>query len=173
MLIRFLLYSVRIDVDRLLLDREEERLLASKRTPDDDDKLKSRKRKPDSSEGGAPAKPKRVRTKAHQDAVAPKVTLTVKVPPRTKESLSSSSPFPCCLCVSAEEKGLLRVHDRPLSWSGCTNVVVADDNGVDIWKAHESCVLVMPETWVDEINVVAVAVSREIRKEKIVFSLHL
>lgn len=152
--IRFSLYSVRIDVDRLLLDREEERLSANKRTPDDDDKPKSRKRKPDSSEGGATAKPKRVRTKAHQDATASKVTLTVKVPPRTKES--SSSPFPCCLCVSAEEKGLLRVHDKPLSWSGCANVVAADDSGLDLWKAHESCVLVVPETWVDEIDVLIV-----------------
>ena len=73
--------------------------------------------------------------------------LTLKVPSVTK----GLEPFPCCLCISREETGLLRVHDIPGPWTGCQINLPKDASGNPIWQAHESCALIIPETWVDQV----------------------
>ena len=58
--------------------------------------------------------------------------------------------IPCCLCISAEEAGLLPVHDPPLfGYSGFEPKVV---DGNLQWQAHEECAKIVPETWVDEVD---------------------
>ena len=52
--------------------------------------------------------------------------------------------FPCCLCPATSTDDLLRVHDPPL-----TGGILKPVDGV--WRAHESCARVVPETWVDEV----------------------
>lgn len=87
----------------------------------------------------------------------PKVTL--KLGPKPKEP----DVFPCCLCVSPSRDGLLRVHDPPV-WR-----MEADSgegkNGNGVWMAHEECANVVPETWVDELEVGGV-------KEKVVMGVN-
>jgi hypothetical protein len=46
---------------------------------------------------------------------------------------------------------LVPVHDPPHSSMGI--LPGKDEHGKALWKAHESCALVVPETWVDEIEV--------------------
>ena len=74
-----------------------------------------------------PSKPKLVK---------PKVTLTLSANP--------NDTFPCCLCASLSTTGLLPVHDPPIASSGI------DKPHDGVWRAHESCAIVVPETWVDE-----------------------
>lgn len=148
-------YSVRIDVDQLLRDREAERLEEAKGAC----AKRPRKRKLDSStdEVPRPKKPRKVNRvevvitmppplpPTSPPKVQPKVTL--KLGPRPKEP----DVFPCCLCVSTSRDGLLRVHDRPI-WR-----MEADSgessSGSGVWMAHEECANVIPETWVDEVEV--------------------
>ena len=47
---------------------------------------------------------------------------------------------------------MLRVHDKPASWSGCANVPPKDELGRELWRAHELCAKIVPETWVDEVE---------------------
>ncbi|KAL1742522.1 hypothetical protein HDZ31DRAFT_171, partial [Schizophyllum fasciatum] len=54
--------------------------------------------------------------------------------------------FPCCLCVSREQEGLLRVQEPP---AGVPTVSLDLSRG---WRAHERCALIVPETWVDEVE---------------------
>lgn len=128
----------------------------------------SRKRKSDSVDG-AP-RPKRSRTKTAKAEHAsgssspskpPKVTL--KLGPKPQES----DVFPCCLCISTEREGLLRVHNPPV-WqkegqSGEGSAATSD------WQAHEECANVIPETWVDEIEVGSALPDGTIPKERMVF----
>ncbi|PPR01540.1 hypothetical protein CVT24_001851 [Panaeolus cyanescens] len=169
--------SVRIDVDQLLRDRaeEEEGMPYEEPLPPptdispksykkkdnvkqeiiDDDavvpKPPSRKRKSEPS-GDAP-KPKKVKTKSKPAPVSPTITIsptrpklsiTLKLPPKPAEP----EPFPCCLCVSMNKEGLLRVADPPIKRK---DAVEASGNP-RIWMAHEFCANVVPETWVDELE---------------------
>jgi hypothetical protein len=159
------LSSVRIDVDQLLRDREAERLQieALEERAEPTKARSSRKRKVESTED-AP-KPKKQRTKpAKPDvsqriptpasvtvtptpaiAIAPKVTL--RLGPQPKEP----DVFPCCLCVSTSREGLLRVQDPPL-WRKEGESGGSSTEGA-IWMAHEYCANVVPETWVDDVEV--------------------
>ncbi|KAJ7726252.1 JmjC-domain-containing protein [Mycena maculata] len=56
--------------------------------------------------------------------------------------------FPCCLCVGPSTAGLARVHDLPVGW----REVGPAARVAGVWMAHESCALVLPETWVDEVG---------------------
>ncbi|KAL4244558.1 JHDM3 histone demethylase family protein [Abortiporus biennis] len=152
-------YSVRIDVDQLLRDREAERARAILNPPKEKETRKSRvpkKRKSDTSnaEGSGP-RTKKIKIKAttkndntthlHPSAsssvsIRPKVTLRLGPKP-----VKEPDTFPCCLCVSQNLVGLLRVVEAP-AWrqEGNTSQVQ--------WMAHEECANVVPETWVDEVD---------------------
>ncbi|KAF8137819.1 hypothetical protein K438DRAFT_1738342 [Mycena galopus ATCC 62051] len=101
-------------------------------------------------------------------------------PPGGPSSLSASaSPgvdettYPCCICIDPSLQGLARVHDLPPTWRELAPAArvhfpqPAGKNGSwihfpsapgsaaggkGVWMAHESCALVLPETWVDEID---------------------
>ena len=161
--------SVRIDVDKLLQDRENERLaalaaeeaaLSTKKTSDAG---LTRKRKSESASEGSS---KRKRTTAPTESTEaqtsdatvpahlPKVTLKVSAKPKDPES----EPYPCCLCISRHDSDLLPVHDPPSARSGCSNVpprhrIENEVEWKEVWKAHEGCAKVVTETWIDEIDV--------------------
>lgn len=135
-----LLYSVRIDVDQLLFDRERERLellqVAQDAAAVGNQKPRARKRKNE----GSTVEPKGKKLKVSKDKGAhvattskssvPKLSITLKIgPPR--------EAFPCCLCVSEDTNGLLPVYD-PVSTTSTPKM------------AHEHCASVIPETWVDD-----------------------
>ena len=75
--------------------------------------------------------------------------------------------FPCCLCVSMERLGLLRVHDPPIHRKDA----VDGAGHPKIWLAHEQCANVVPETWVDEIDLEDVGDDGSRAKEKVVFGV--
>ncbi|EIN04471.1 JmjC-domain-containing protein [Punctularia strigosozonata HHB-11173 SS5] len=145
--------SVSINIDELLREREEERIEAAFIRHDQKNSKENvrprvsgsapRKRKPD-GEGGPPKKKKKVTVKDEQLEVAavpkPKITVKLKLGPKPEED-----SFPCCLCVSSSTSDLLRVHDLPLH--------AKDARSNHPWMAHEHCASVVPETWVDEIEV--------------------
>lgn len=123
----------------------------------------SRKRK---AEGGdAPAakklKIKVLPSKATNSTSAkpsvPKLTVTLKLGPRP-----DSDVYPCCLCISMNREGLLRVLDPPI---GRKDAEDAAGNPKE-WLAHEYCASVVPETWVDEIDSDNTGL-----KEKVVFGV--
>lgn len=184
--------SVRIDVDQLLRDREEENLMqmslssTSKtrrsmkkvtlkmhhvKTEVMDDVIpplakNPRKRKSDAKDE-AP-KIKRIKIKASPSKAgaisAPivsksgpqKFSITLKLGPRPAEL----EPYPCCLCISRNKVGLLRVQDPPVHRKDA-----ADATGnPKVWLAHEQCASVVPETWVDEIM-------NEGFREKVIFGV--
>lgn len=48
---------------------------------------------------------------------------------------------------------LLPVQDTPLAWSSVPiQALPKDVVGKLIWRAHESCAMIIPETWVDEVE---------------------
>ena len=95
--------------------------------------------------------PSSSRSKSHA-----KVTLRVALPKELE-------PFPCCLCVSRSTDDLLPVHDDVTHmWPLPPHLAIPKDHeGRLIWKAHESCAMIVAETWVDKIE-------RENGKEKVV-----
>jgi hypothetical protein len=126
-------------VEQLLKDKEQEALLKNGAPPA---KPKSpRKRKEDAD---ISPKSKKAKSAAMTSPTTPsgmgKVVLTLKLGPRPDTEL-----FVCCLCVSMEKEGLLLVHDPPIG-----RVSEACDGK---WMAHEQCASVIPETWVDEVEV--------------------
>jgi hypothetical protein len=151
--------SVRIDVDQLLREREEERLDPARNVLQEsltkvvtgvDDALSpplKRKRKLDgdvSARGKKKLKVSDSKSGAASSEVSsakgqPKITL--KLGPRSEEQES----FPCCLCVSINSEGLLRVQNPPF---GRKDVAEAAGHP-KVWLAHEFCANVVPETWVD------------------------
>ncbi|KZT30281.1 JmjC-domain-containing protein [Neolentinus lepideus HHB14362 ss-1] len=162
--------SVRIDVDQLLLDRATEQAVVAKASKRKDKAKASRKRK---SEGGEEShKAKKARpsksasskglANAHASGSGPspsKVTVVLKLPPKPKEP----STFPCCLCVSTSTNDLLRVQDPPVTRP--PEVLLENDK----WMAHESCAKVVPETWVDEVDIDNANGSKG--KERVVFGV--
>jgi JmjC domain, hydroxylase len=146
--------SVRIDV-RGLIEAKEQRQreglpeLERKDSP-------SRKRKvevlhPNAGENGTQAKrPKTSKiVPPSPESIAsqsqPKSSKVAKPKPKAADADPAIS-FPCCLCASLSTDGLLRVHDPPLPSSGVSKP--ADG----VWRAHEACARVVPETWVDEVS---------------------
>lgn len=180
-------FSVRIDVDQLLHDREEERVAALKKAEKEKEKTKvSKKRKPDisdtASSSSSPSKAKKaklVKPSSSSTASTPSSSIqkvTLKLPPKPKEP----TPFPCCLCISMSTDGLLRVHDKPRTGI-CQNVpprekvVEVTEDGrevvreMEVWRAHEGCAKIVPETWIDEVEVDGE--NGEVTKEQVVFGV--
>jgi hypothetical protein len=184
-----LTFSVRIDVDQLLRDREAERWEENKV----EQAKRPKKRKSDTTPDGVP-KAKRIKVKVNKaeviitslpppprtpskiqqtpksqtlplspTKVQPKVTL--KLGPKPKES----DVFPCSLCVSTTRDGLLRVHDPPMWRLEADSGEGASANRV--WRAHEECARVIPETWVDEIEVGEPLTDGTRTKEKVVMGV--
>ncbi|KIJ42662.1 hypothetical protein M422DRAFT_31236 [Sphaerobolus stellatus SS14] len=94
----------------------------------------------------------------------PRVTLTLHPSsnPSTQHASTTTTTKereanPCCLCSSSSSHGLLRVHDVPptslISIPGSMGVFVTGPGPDGIWRAHEECAVVVPETWVDEVDV--------------------
>ncbi|KAI0631611.1 hypothetical protein C8Q77DRAFT_1159385 [Trametes polyzona] len=185
-------FSVRIDVEQLLRDRAAEKrdVYRKQKKPkriknesapalDKENKPKSapRKRK---AEGDAQSKAKRQKTKpasAQEQPVAsssklplapptlPKtLKVTLKLPPKPKEP----DTFPCCLCVSMSQEGLLLVQDPPAWWYEPGNPDAAGGNAC---MAHAECANVVPETWIDEVEMGEPDESGERRKERRVFGV--
>ncbi|KAG8950587.1 hypothetical protein FRC00_007627 [Tulasnella sp. 408] len=148
--------SVRIDVDALLNSAEEQR--------DEEhaaaEMERKRKREDEPNGDDAEGRPKRIK----------KITIKYDpsdLPPSAAETSGSQShdsrprvrlppmpPTPCCLCASASEEGLLRVHDPPQPSAAARPQMKKDAEGntVAVWRAHENCARVIPDTWVDEVN---------------------
>ncbi|KAF8063524.1 jumonji superfamily protein [Lyophyllum atratum] len=163
--------SVRIDVDQLLMDRAEEaanppkppkpKCVSSKKENGNKDSKDAkpkvvRKRKAvkieDADEQPLPKKLKiKLSPSKSSSATAlpkvslPKLSITLKLGPRPP----ALEPFPCCLCVSMDKEGLLRVYDPPV---GRKDAEEASGNPKE-WLAHEFCASIVPETWVDEIEI--------------------
>lgn len=182
--------SVRIDVDQLLHDRAAEnrevyrksrkqRLIQNEKPSadkDSDSKPKtSRKRK---AEGGSHTRVKKHKVKSHpafeqlvassSKALPPgQITkVTLKLPPRPPKPKEPET-FPCCLCVSMSKEGLLRVQDPPAWWYESGNAEAA----AGPCMAHVECANVVPETWVDEVDVNEPDVSGVKVKESVVFGV--
>ncbi|KAI8977854.1 hypothetical protein BD414DRAFT_157532 [Trametes punicea] len=162
-------FSVRIDVDQLLRDRAAEncevyrkakkpsQIKASHPLEKENKPKTSRKRK---AESDGPATTKKQKTKPasadeHPAGSSSKLPpssqskplkVTLKLPPKPKEP----ETFPCCLCVSMSQEGLLRVQDPPAWWYDPGNLEAA---GGRPCMAHAECAKVVPETWVDEVEV--------------------
>ncbi|KIK69002.1 hypothetical protein GYMLUDRAFT_1001674 [Collybiopsis luxurians FD-317 M1] len=85
-----------------------------------------------------------------------KISIKLKLGPKPEPEV-----FPCCLCVSLSNAGLLRVHDPPYgrkeALEACSRPTV--------WMAHETCANIVPETWVDEVEKVTG------EREKVVFGV--
>ena len=176
----FLFDSVRIDVDQLLADRkaEVEQAEAEPETVQEQEEpeveLKPpRKRKSDASEG-EPRKPKKAKLKSAKAVgktpepssskiATPKIVLRL-APPKPKEP----ETFPCCLCVSQDAEGLLRVHDPPMGRKEGESGLPGQR---DVWMAHEECANVVPETWVDELETGGPAEDGSRLRERLVFGV--
>lgn len=155
-------YSVRINVDELLRDRElssqsvtKAGMIKSKSTHSSP----SRKRKSDENDTPNLTKKAKVSTRVH-DGAQPRVTIRLKLGPRPPEL----EPYPCCLCVSASRDDLLPVHDRPLA----QHSAYAD---IKVWMAHENCARVLPETWLDEVETGPMLTDGTRKREKMVFGV--
>jgi len=183
---------VRIDVDQLLQEREAERNptanqvapstspkkempkreSARKNIVKDENtdgilpppKAPSRKRKADAKVDSSKLKKIKIShlptklpsTISIPSKAAPKISVTLKLGPRPPEP----EPFPCCLCVSMSQEGLLRVHEPPTTRKDAMDAA----GSPKVWKAHEYCASIVPETWVDELDTHGV-------KEKVVFGV--
>ena len=175
--------SVHIDVDQLLHDREVERLEAEAReqaAAAQPSKAKSpRKRKADVVEG-AP-KPKKIRVKPPRSEpphTPPTPTAAATLPPSkpypTKVTLKlgpqpkEPDVFPCCLCVSTSRERLLRVENPPL-WR--KEGESGEASGANVWMAHEECANVVPETWIDDVEVGPVRPDGTRMKERVVLGV--
>ncbi|KDR66167.1 hypothetical protein GALMADRAFT_259628 [Galerina marginata CBS 339.88] len=182
--------SVRIDVDQLLREREEERNRPvmkhdspGKRSKTSSSKKEfvkqeiveailpppkapSRKRKSDAkTETPKTKKIKITHSSSKLPSAAtisipakavPKLSVTLRLGPRPAEQ----EPFPCCLCVSMSKDGLLKVQDPPLTRKDAVDAA----GNPKTWMAHEYCASIVPETWVDELDLHGV-------KEKVVFGV--
>jgi hypothetical protein len=85
-----------------------------------------------------------------------KTTVTLKLGPKPKEP----EDFPCCLCVSMSQEGLLPLYDS-----------LADAPRGDRGVAHEQCANIVPETWVDEYEIDELSAEGTRRKIRAVFGV--
>ena len=72
--------------------------------------------------------------------------VTLKLGPRPAEEV-----FPCCLCISPSRDGLFPVQDPPVGRRELPESL--SSLASEAWLAHEECAKVVPETWVDEVEV--------------------
>jgi hypothetical protein len=157
------LTSVRIDVEQLLKERDERRAHSNDGVSSHSG-AKPRTSSKRKAEKSHPPKAKKVKVKSEPSSSSAttsgsangKLTVTLKLGPRPTDS----EPFPCCLCVSMQQDTLLRVHDPPITRGG--------EPLHKLWMAHEHCASVVPETWVDEIEV---GEEGQRRMEKVVFGV--
>lgn len=136
--------SVRIDVQGLLDARA-----ANEQQQQESGVVPNMKRKVEVVLNTPPGKSKRIKiAPPTPDSIVPGPTPkapSFKIKPKPPPLLTTDTEFyPCCLCVSTDTSGLLRAHDPPIASCG----VVRPKDGV--WRAHEMCARVIPETWVDE-----------------------
>ena len=118
-----------------------------------------RKRKSD--ENDTPSSMKKTKlTLPTPNATQPKVTIRLKLGPRPPEL----EPFPCCLCISPSRDDLLPVHDKPI----LHHPAYVDTK---VWMAHASCARVLPETWLDEVEVGPVLEDGTRKRENMVFGV--
>lgn len=147
--------SVRIDVDQLLRDREEERggnptSSSHPRTPSQEAEPLERPKKKRKPVTHASDGPKTKKAKIVEPFSGIKHTkLTLKLGPRP----AAPEPFPCCLCVNMSKDRLLPVHDPPTGrMDFAVDELPGSVNGPKEWMAHEDCANVVPETWVDYLD---------------------
>lgn len=136
------LLSVRIDVDTLLEDAE------ALRDEEHSENPKKRKVEELSDEDSVPKKVKKLSGAASSSKLA---TGTPETDPKPARIRFTAPVTPCCLCADPHEQGLLRIHNPPAGW-GADKAT----SGEKVWRAHEACAKVLPETWVDEVNGVRV-----------------
>lgn len=109
----------------------------------------SSKRKAGAHEG-AP-KPKRSKPTVEVGKCTPsspsKASVTLKLGPKPPEP----EPFQCCLCVSMSHEGLLRVQDPPIGKRELPGSLSSIYDATK-WMAHEECAKVVPETWIDTVE---------------------
>jgi len=129
-------------------DRESERL--NPQVPEAEKRRPSSKRK--ALEGDEPhAKRRRPKVKSEASSSTPlagpsATRVTLKLGPRPADEI-----FPCCLCVSPSRDGLFSVQDPPVGRRDLPESL--SSLATEAWLAHEECAKVVPETWVDEIEV--------------------
>lgn len=168
---------MRIDVDQLLQDRAEESANPPKpKSPPKPRRPPVKKEVEQLQPPSVPAKrkaqypsdtppQKKVKFKpSNSYAPAPsnsqpplKMSITLKLGPRPTEP----DAYPCCLCISMDRNGLLRVQDPPYR----RREAVEATGSPKEWMAHEDCANIVPETWVDELDLPSG------RKEKVVFGV--
>jgi len=131
-----------------LCDREAERLNPQAPAPEKQRSLSKRK----ALEGNEPH-PKRKRPNSKAGASMSTATpgsstskVTLKLGPRPAEEV-----FPCCLCISPSRDGLFPVQDPPVGRRELPESL--SSLASEAWLAHEECAKVVPETWVDEVEV--------------------
>ena len=107
------------------------------------------KRKAEGIDGGPKRKRPKSTTEPGMSSSAPpsKVSVTLKLGPKPPEP----ERFPCCLCVSMSQDGLLRVQDPPIGRRELPESLTTLYDATR-WMAHEECAKVVPETWVDTIE---------------------
>jgi hypothetical protein len=130
---------------------------------EDSQQQRSRKRPSD----GSGELPKAKKRKAKPTELSPSKATTSKITLKLGPKPAEPEAFPCCLCVSLGSDGLLRVHDPPL---GRKDAEDAAGHPV-MWRAHEQCANIVPETWVDEIEVSGPETAGSNSKEKVVFGV--
>lgn len=144
------LCRVKIDVEQLLADREYEKMYPPSPTRSKPKKKpapikqeavavpvpaasgKKKRKRQNQASGASPAKKIKSAPPPVASSSTKKVTLKLPPPPES---------YPCCLCISMNRAGMLRVRNPP------PNMVT--DPG-EVWMAHEECARIVPETWVDE-----------------------
>jgi hypothetical protein len=126
-----------------------------------------KKRKYEVATGGPISK--KIKTNEGSSVTKPsKITLTLRLGPKP----AAPEPFPCCLCVNMSEEGLLRVHDPPIGRKDiAVDELPGSSRGPKEWMAHEDCANVIPETWVDQIEIGDVREDGTRVKEKVVFGV--
>lgn len=169
------LTSVRIDVDQLIRDRQAEAQAQREWTvPSPSKPPSSRKTSVPAVSVIIPARPKK---RLHAEVAGPSSTATTSAPSRPKKARPSSSKiasssklppkgaggskltiklgprpevehYPCCLCVSSEQEGLLPVLYPPYTRKEAMEAAGHPTQ----WLAHRGCADVIPETWVDEMD---------------------
>lgn len=166
--------SVRIDVQALLWEREQENVgfesphhvpletLPTSDSQETEVPPHSRKRKADGFTHSD--LPKGKKAKGPTRSLQPKLTLKLGRAPSSAEE--AGQLYPCCLCTSTDRADLLRVIDPPV------DKVARDAAGHPRrWMAHRLCASLVPETWVDDIEVPSVDGSGLVVTETVVFGV--
>lgn len=132
----------------------------------DGETIPKRKRKSDGSSNGP--RTKRAKPNSAASSLIHKRTVKLTLGPKP----AASEPFPCCLCVNMSKDNLLRVHDPPIGRKDIgIDELPGSSKGPKEWMAHEECANVVPETWVDFIEVGEPQQDGSRIKEEVVFGV--